>query len=76
MVFKKPRRFKNKETKLNTTITDKKNNLEGINSRMTEAEGWVSELYDRMVKITAMEKNKEKRMKKNFGQSKRPLGQH
>ena len=39
MVFKKPRRFKNKETKLNTTITDKKNNLEGINSRMTEAEG-------------------------------------
>ena len=42
-----------------------KNTLEGINSRITEAEEWISELEDRMVEITAIEKNKEKRMKRN-----------
>ena len=42
-----------------------KNTLEGINSRITEAEEWISELEDRMVEITAKEQNKEKRMKRN-----------
>ena len=32
-----------------------KNTLEGINSRITEAEEWVSDLEDRMVEITAAE---------------------
>ena len=41
-----------------------KNTLEGINSRITEAEEWISELEDRMVEITAKEQNKEKRMKR------------
>lgn len=41
-----------------------KNTLEGINSRLTEAEEWMTELEDRMVEITAMEPNKEKRMKR------------
>ena len=42
-----------------------RNTLEGINSRITEAEEQKSDLEDRMVEITAMEKNKEKRMKRN-----------
>ena len=39
------------------------NTLEGINSRITEAEGWINDLKDKMVEITAMEQNIEKRMK-------------
>ena len=44
----------------NTTI-EIKNTLEGINSRITEAEERISDLEDRMVEITATEQNKEKR---------------
>ena len=42
-----------------------KNALQGINSRITEAEERISDLEDRMVEITATEQNKEKRMKRN-----------
>ena len=42
-----------------------KTTLEGINSRITEAEEQISDLEDRMVEITAAEENKEKRMKRN-----------
>ena len=42
-----------------------KNTLERINSRMTEGKEGVSELEDRMVKITAAKQNEEKRMKRN-----------
>ena len=38
--------------------------LEGINSRISEAEEQLSDLEDRMVEITAMKQNIEKRMKK------------
>ena len=48
-----------------STITEMKNTLEGINSRITEAEEWISDLEDRMVEFTAVEQNKEKRMKRN-----------
>ena len=57
--------FKNKQTEINNTITEMKNMLEGINSRITEAEERISDLGDRIVEFTAMEKNKEKRMKGN-----------
>ena len=50
---------------MNNTITEMKNTLEGINSRITEAEERISELEDRMVEFTAVEQNKEKRMKRN-----------
>ena len=40
------------------------NTLEGINSRITEAEEWKNFLEDRMVEITAAEQNIEKRMEK------------
>ena len=38
--------------------------LEGINSRISEAEERISELEDKMVEITSEEQNKVKRMKK------------
>ena len=50
---------------MNNTITEIKNTLEGINSRINEAEEQISELEDRMVEIIAVEQNKEKSMKRN-----------
>ena len=50
---------------MNNTMTEMKNTLEGINSRITEAEEQKSDLEDRMVEFTAAEQNKEKRMKRN-----------
>ena len=50
---------------MNNTITEMKNTLEGINSRITEAKERISDLEDRMVEFTAVEQNKEKRMKRN-----------
>ena len=41
-----------------------KNTQEGINSRITEVEEWISDLEDRMVEITATEQNKEKNFEK------------
>ena len=58
MINKDLEDLKNKQTEMNNTITEMKTTLEGINSRITEAE-WISDLEDRMVEITAMEKNKE-----------------
>ena len=50
---------------MNNTITEMKTTLEGINSKITEAEERISDLEDRMVEYTAVEQNKEKRMKRN-----------
>ena len=61
---KDPEELKSKQTVMNNKITEIKNTLEGINSRITEAEEQLSELEDKMVEITAMEQNKEKRMKR------------
>ena len=49
---------------MNNTITEMKNTLEGINSRITEAEEQINDLEDKIVEITAAEQNKEKRMKR------------
>ena len=46
---------------MNNRITEMKNTLEGINSRITEAEEQTSELEGRR----AAEQNEEKRMKRN-----------
>ena len=45
---------------MNNTITEMKNTLEGINSRITEAEKCISDLEDRMGETTVTEQNKEK----------------
>ena len=55
--YQRPRRTKEK--------TEMNNTLEGINSRITEAEEQINDLEDRMVEITATEQNIEKRMKRN-----------
>ena len=57
--------LKNKQTEMNDTITEMKTTLEGINSRITEAEKQISDLKDRMVEFTAVQQNKEKGMKRN-----------
>ena len=48
----------NKQTEMNST-------LEGIHSRITEADAQISDLWDRMVEITSAEQNIEKRIKRN-----------
>ena len=49
---------------MNNTINEIKNSLEGINSRITEAEEQIRDLEDKIVEITTVEQNKEKRMKR------------
>ena len=56
-VYQRPRRAKEQREMNNT--------LEGINSRIIDAEGQKSDLEDRMVEITATEQNTEKRVKRN-----------
>ena len=51
------------ETYRDNTITEIKNTLEGINSRISEAEQ-IFELEDKVVEITSEEQNKVKRMKR------------
>ena len=50
--------WKNKHTEINGTITEIKDTLEGNNSRISEAEGQISKLEDKMVEITSEEQNK------------------
>ena len=49
---------------MNNTINEIKNSLEGINSRITEAEEQISDLEDKIGEITTTEQNKGKRMKR------------
>ena len=66
MLTKDPEELKNKET-------EEKNTLEGIYSRITDAEELIDDMKDRMVEITAAEQNIEKRMKRNEDSLKRHL---
>ena len=54
--------IKSKQTMINNTINKIKISLEGINSRITEAEEWINDLEDKIVEITTTEQNKEKRI--------------
>ena len=49
---------------MNNTVNEIKNSLEGINTRITEAEERISDLEDKIVEITTAEQNKEKRMRR------------
>ena len=55
--------LKSKEAEMNNTITKKKFTRKS-NSKIQEAEKWINKMEDRLVEITDVEKNKEKRMKK------------
>ena len=46
---------------INNEITEIKSTLEGMNSRITEAEDRISEVEDRMVEINEPERKKEKK---------------
>lgn len=48
------------------TITEMKNALERITSRLDEAEDCISDLEDKVAKNTQMEQQKEKRIPKNY----------
>ena len=48
---------------MNNTITEMKNTLEGINSRINEAKEQVSELEDRMVETLTWNRQKKKERK-------------
>ena len=50
--------LKSKQTMMNNTKNEIKISLEGINRRITEAEGQISDLQDKIVEITIAEKNK------------------
>ena len=53
--------IKRSQLKMNNTINEIKNTLEGTNRRTTEAEDKISEVEDRMVKINKGERKKKKR---------------
>ena len=58
---------KKSQSIMNNAITEIKSTLEGTNSKITEAEGKISEVEDRMVEINEAEKKREKkkRIKRN-----------
>lgn len=59
-IFDKELEYLNsKQTKMNSIISEKKNTLEVINSRMMEHEEQISKVDERVVEITATVKNKE-----------------
>ena len=45
---------------MNNTTNEIKNSLEGINSRITEADERISDMEDKRVEINTAEQNKEK----------------
>ena len=68
MFIKDLQELKNKQIEMNNT-------LEGVNSRIAEAEEQINVLENRMVEITATEQNVEKKNGKKRD-SLRTLGQH
>ena len=62
--YKDLEELKNKHEERNNTFTEIKNTLEGIKSRISEAEKHIIVPEDKMVEITSEEQNKVKRMKR------------
>ena len=50
---------------MQNTITKIKNSLEAANSRIQEAEEWISGVENRLVEIMGVEQKREKRLKTN-----------
>ena len=55
--------IKNSQLVINNAITETKNILEGNNSRITETEGRINELEDRIVEINRVGKRKRNKKK-------------
>ena len=54
-IFNRIRKYKKSQTELNSTITEVKNSLKGVNSRLDDTEEQISKLEDRVVEITEAE---------------------
>ena len=63
MFNKDSEEIKKSQSVMNNAKTETKSNLEGMNSRITEAEDRISELEDRMAEINEAER--KKRIKRN-----------
>ena len=50
--------LKLKQAEMQSTITEMKNSLDTTNSRIQGAEGWISKVEDRVVKITDVEQKR------------------
>lgn len=55
------RKFQTELTELKNTITELKNTLKDIYSKLDNAESWISHLEDKVVDITQIEQQKEKK---------------
>ena len=57
--YKDLEELSSKQTMMNKTINEIKNSLEGINSRITEAEGQINDLEDKIKDTTLQSKINE-----------------
>ena len=57
--------LKSKQTMMSNTINEMKNSLEGINSRITEAEERIYDQEDKIVEMTTAEQKKEEKNENN-----------
>ena len=55
----------NRQSAMNSTITEITKTLKGTNSRLSETEEWINDLEDTMIEMIEAEQNKEKRIKRN-----------
>ena len=62
---KRHRNHEKGQSEINNTIPERNNALEGISSRLDEAEDQISDLEDKIEKNTQAEQQKEKRILKN-----------
>ena len=63
------------QSEIKDTLIEIKNNLQGNNSRVDEAENQVNDLEHKEAKTNQTEQQEEKRIQKNMGLEKEPLGQ-
>ena len=61
--------IKKSQSIMNNAVTEIKRTLEGINSRITEAEDRVSEEEDRMVEINEAERKKELKVRRTTSET-------
>lgn len=57
--------IKMKQSELENIVTELKNTVEGINSRLQDMEEWIRSLEDRVVEVIQTEQQKEKIILKN-----------
>lgn len=54
------RKYKKEQVELENAITEIKDTLEKMNSKLEDAKKWISNLKDKVVEITELEQEKEK----------------